>query len=139
MLSSSTRGWHGGFWPSGDAIGKTINVADFAKPEPREIVGVVGDVRHGGLASESPIEVYRPAYQAFWPFVGVVVRTTTEPTVKEGALREAVWAVDKDLPINRVLMMDELAADSIALRRSSMLLLSGARRLSCLPRLLGYL
>jgi putative ABC transport system permease protein len=112
-------------WPSGDAIGKTINIADFAKPEPREIVGVVGDVRHSGLALESAIEVYRPAYQAFWPFVGVVVRTTTEPTALARSVREAVWAVDKDLPINRVLTMDALAADSIALRRSSMLLLSG--------------
>jgi len=111
-------------WPGGDAIGKTINVADFAKPEPREIVGVVGDVHHSGLASESPIEVYRPAYQAFWPFVGVVVRTTTEPAALAGSVREAVWAVDNQLPIDRVLTMDDLAADSIALRRSSMLLLS---------------
>lgn len=124
-------------WPNGDAIGKTINVADFAKPEPREIVGVVGDVRHSGLASESPIEVYRPAFQAFWPFVGVVVRTTTEPTALARSVREAVWAVDKDLPINRVLTMDDLAADSIALRRSSMLLLSGLAGLAVFLACLG--
>jgi putative ABC transport system permease protein len=111
-------------WPSGDAIGKIINVEDLAKPEPREIVGVVGDVHHSGLASESPIEVYRPAYQVFWPFVGLVVRTAKEPTTLARSVREAVWAVDRDLPVNRVLTMDDLAADSIALRRSSMLLLS---------------
>lgn len=111
-------------WPGGDPIGKILNVADLAKPEPREIVGVVGDVRHSGLASVSPIEVYRPAYQTAWPFFGVVVRTTTEPAALARPIREAVWAVDKDLPINRILTMDDLAADSIALRRSSMLLLS---------------
>jgi putative ABC transport system permease protein len=111
-------------WPSGDAVGKTLNVADLATPEPREIVGVVGDVHHSGLASQPPIEVYRPSYQAAWPFVGVVVRTTREPTQLARSVSEAVWAVDKDLPINNVQTMDDLAADSIALRRSSTLLLS---------------
>jgi predicted permease len=111
-------------WPNGDAIGKTLNVADFAKPETREIVGVVSDVRHSGLASDAPIEVYRPASQAYWPFVGVMVRTTIEPADLASSIRGAVWSVDKDLPVNGVQTMDELASDSIALRRSTMLLLS---------------
>lgn len=111
-------------WPNGDAIGKTLTVADFAKPEPREIVGVVGDVRPSGLASDAPIEVYRPASQAYWPFVGVMARTTSEPAELASSVRRAVWSVDKNLPINGVQTMDELAADTIALRRSTMLLLS---------------
>ena len=110
-------------WPQGEAIGKTLDVADLAQPEPREVVGVVGDVHHGGLASEPPIEVYRPAYQASWPFAGVVVRTTLDPTQLVKSIREAVWAVDRDQPVNDVRTMDDLASDSIALRRSSMLLL----------------
>jgi putative ABC transport system permease protein len=111
-------------WPNGDAIGKTLNVADFAKPEPRKIVGVVGDVRHSGLASDAPIEVYRPASQTYWPFVGVMVRTTAKPAELASSVRRAVWSVDKNLPINGVQTMDELATDSIALRRSTMLLLT---------------
>ena len=59
-------------WPNADPVGRSLNVGDMMKPEAREIVGVVGDVHHDGLTSESPIEVYRPAYQVFWPFVGVV-------------------------------------------------------------------
>ena len=111
-------------WPNGDAVGKTLNVADFATPEPREIVGIVGDVRHSGLASDAPVEVYRPTSQAYWPFVGVVVRTTIEPAELVSSVRRAVWSADKDLPVNSVQTMDDLAADSIALRRSTMLLLS---------------
>lgn len=111
-------------WPNVDPVGKTLSVADMANPEPREIVGVVGDVRHGGLASESPIEVYRPAYQVFWPFAGVVVRTSLESPRLAGSIQEAVWAVDKDQPINDLRTMEDLAADSVALRRSSMVLLT---------------
>jgi putative ABC transport system permease protein len=111
-------------WPQGDAVGKMLNVADLARIQPMQIVGVVGDVRHNDLASEPPIEVYRPAYQTSWPFVGVVVRAALEPDLIAKSVREAVWAVDGDLPINSLRAMDDLAADSIALRRSSMLLVS---------------
>jgi len=111
-------------WPDGDAVGKTLQVADWATPEPREVVGIVGGVRHSGLASDPPIEVYRPAYQVNWPFTSIVVRTATEAAAAEDAVRQAVWSGDKDLPINAVQTMDELAAGGIALRRSVMLLLT---------------
>jgi len=88
-----------------------------------EIIGVVGDVRHAGLASEPPIEIYRPAYQTYWPFFGLVIRTSLDPERLAGAIRQAVQSVDKDQPINSLRSMDALATDSIALRRSSMLLL----------------
>jgi len=124
-------------WPNADPIGKSLKTADLAKPEQREIVGVVGDVRHGGLTSEAPIEVYRPAYQAFWPFAGVVVRTSLEPTQVVRSIREAVWAVDKNQPVNDVRTMESLAADSLALRRASMLLLGAFAGLALLLASIG--
>lgn len=110
-------------WPNSDPIGRTINVADLGTVEPREVVGVVGDVRHSGLASEPPIEVYRPAYQTYWPFFAIAVRSSLSPSQVIAPVRQAVSAVDKGLPVNDVRTMDELAADSTALRRASMLLL----------------
>jgi predicted permease len=124
-------------WPNTDPIGKSLTVADLARPQAREIVGVVGNVRHGGLTSEPPIEVYRPAYQTFWPFVGVVVRTSLEPSQVVRSIREAVWAVDKDQPVNEVRTMENLAADSVALRRASMLLLALFAGLALLLASLG--
>ncbi len=110
-------------WPNSDPIGRTINVADLGTVEPREVVGVAGDVRHSGLVSEPPVEVYRPAYQTYWPFFAIVVRTSLHPSQAIGSIRQAVSTVDKGLPLNDVRTMDELAADSTALRRASMLLL----------------
>jgi putative ABC transport system permease protein len=110
-------------WPDADPVGRMINVGDLMQPEPREIVGVVGDVRHQGLGTEPPIEVYRPAYQVAWPFFGAVVRSTSEPAPVVSSVRAAVWAVDKDLPIDSIRTMDDLAIDSVGLRRTSMQLL----------------
>jgi len=110
-------------WPHSNPIGQHILVPDTAIPLLTEIIGVVGDVRHAGLASEPPIEIYRPAYQTYWPFFGLVIRTSLDPERLAGAIRQAVQSVDKDQPINSLRSMDAWATDSIALRRSSMLLL----------------
>jgi len=112
------------FWPNEDPIGKTMMVPDMQTPAIRQIVGVVGDVRHYGLAEAAPIEIYRPFYQARWPFFTVVVRGILEPVQLANALRQAITETDKDQPIQVVRMMDELAADSVALRRASMVLLA---------------
>ena len=107
-------------WPGQNAIGKMLPVADLGAIVPREVVGVVGDVRHSGLASEPPIEVYRPAAQVRWPFFAIVARGR----VGAATLEQAVWAVDKDLPVQSVRTMETLAAESIGLQRASMWLLA---------------
>jgi putative ABC transport system permease protein len=112
------------FWPNEDPVGKIILVPDMQRPATRQIVGVVGDVRHYGLAEEAPIEIYRPFYQARWPFFTLVVRGIMEPVQLANSLRQAIGAVDKDQPIQSIRMMDELAYDSVALRRASMVLLA---------------
>ncbi len=93
-------------------------------PAMRQIVGVVGDVRHYGLAEGPPIEIYRPFYQAYWPFFTLVARASLDSVQLANTLRQAIASVDKDQPIQSVRMMDELAADSVALRRASMVLLA---------------
>jgi putative ABC transport system permease protein len=99
-------------------------VPDMQTPAMRQIVGVVGDVRHYGLAEEAPIEIYRPFYQARWPFFTLVVRASVDSVQLANMLRQAIASVDKDQPIQSVRMMEELASDSVALRRASMVLLA---------------
>jgi putative ABC transport system permease protein len=112
------------FWPNEDPVGKSIFVPDVMTPEMRQIVGVVGNVRHYGLAEEPPIEIYRPFYQAYWPFFTLVVRASPDPIQLAHSFRQAVWSVDKDQPIQSMRTMEELAGDSLALRRASMVLLA---------------
>jgi putative ABC transport system permease protein len=112
------------FWPNEDPIGKTIMVPDMQTPAMRQIVGVVGDVRHYGLAEGPPIEIYRPFYQAYWPFFALVARASLDPAQLANTFRQAIASVDNDQPIQSVRMMEELASESVALRRASMVLLA---------------
>ena len=51
------------YWPDADPIGDRISLG--APVRWREIVGVVGDIRHEGLDAEANPEAYMPYRQAF--------------------------------------------------------------------------
>ena len=112
------------FFPAQDAIGKTISVADGGTPAIREIVGVVGDTRHEQLADAPDPEIYRPFGQADWPFAGIAVRTSGDPMALAAAVRNAIWSVDKEQPIDDVTSLEQRAAASLAPRRANVILLS---------------
>jgi putative ABC transport system permease protein len=109
--------------PDRDLVGQQIVVPDMASPAPRTVVGIVGNVRHHGLATEPDPEIYRPAYQAYWPFFGIAIRLAAGAPPMAEALRGAVSSLDKDLPVSDVRWLDERASDSMTWRRSSMALL----------------
>ena len=92
-------------------IGKRINVA--TGPESfREIVGVVGDVRQKGVWGRIEPHVYEPFAQAPTPFMTLVVRTSGEQSALVPAIREKVFALDNELPLQRVFTLDQLLPDS---------------------------
>jgi putative ABC transport system permease protein len=106
-------------WPGDDPIGKRISVGG----EEREIVGVVGDVRHFGYDKPPRPEVYVPYYQDPWPFFALVVRTGADPAALAGVVRSQILAVDGDQPVHSVSTMEQVLSDSIRQGRFTMLLL----------------
>jgi putative ABC transport system permease protein len=102
--------------PGLDPIGKQVRVGPAG---PYTVVGVVGDVRQESLAMGETEAVYMSASQ--WSFadnpMSLVIRGRRNPASLTSAVRDAVWAVDKDQPIVRVAMMDALLAASGASRR----------------------
>ena len=112
------------FFPNEDPIGKQISVADGATPAIREIVGVVGDTRHEQLADAPDPEIYRPFGQADWPFAGIAVRTSGDPLALAAAVRNAIWSVNKEQPIDALITLEQRAATSLAPRRANVMLLS---------------
>ncbi len=113
-------------WPDDDPVGKTILVPDFAPPaQALQIIGVVGDVRHLGAAADLAPELYRPAYQTTWPFFGLVIRTADDPAQLIPSARAAVASLDRTIALGEGLRpFDDLAADSVGLRRASMTLVT---------------
>ncbi len=114
------------YWPDEDPLGKRISIGE-RDPQGnlrwREVVGVVGHVKHKGLDGDSPAQYYVPHRQIVIPRAFLVVRTISEPSSLTSAVRGAIQAIDKELPVFKVTTMEQMVADSTAQRLFVMLLL----------------
>lgn len=109
------------FWPDANPIGYRIR-PQFTRqkyfwiPEsknlPLTIVGVVGDVRHEGLADSNLPQLYLPYLQNPSSIMNLVVRTKSDPLRWANAVRSQVWAVDKDQPLFDTKTVEDIVADS---------------------------
>src|SRR5262245_5695646 len=111
------------YWPDEDPMGKRITFQSRDnQPIWREIVGIVGHVKHIGLDGESRVQYYIPHSQTQNSFMSLVVRASVDPTSLTGAVRGAISGLDKDLPVFRVKTMDQFVSESMAQRRFAMAL-----------------
>jgi putative ABC transport system permease protein len=90
---------------------------------PVEIVGVVADAKLYGL--DSPIEpaIYTPHAQHPAQSMGLAVHTDGDPAAIAAAVRREILKLDPEQPISNVRTMEQVLADSLMLRRISMLML----------------
>ena len=100
------------YYPEDDAVGKRVRVGRSDSEEPwRTIVGVVPDMHAGGPEDEFPEAMYLPLAQAPAAFVYVSARSAAgDAATLTGSIREAVNALDRDLPIFAVGVLDERMA-----------------------------
>ena len=125
------------YWPEGDplagrlVIGRGI-MQQFADEPERQIVGVVADVRDGGLDAEPQPRMYVP--QAQLPDavsalsleiapMGWIVRTRTSPRALSAAIQEEL-RLATGLPVSDVRTMDEVVSRSTARQRFNTLLMT---------------
>ncbi|HEV3252839.1 MAG TPA: ABC transporter permease [Candidatus Acidoferrales bacterium] len=125
------------FWNTDDPVGKRLNLGDSAKPDWTEIVGVVGDVHSFGLEEKLHDDLYRPFSQVYFPIVAFTVRAKGDPAQITAAAKAAIWAVNPVQPFYKIITMATLAAESLALRRVSMLLLTAFSSLALLLAAIG--
>ena len=102
-------------WPNGDALGKRIRFYGPIEKAPwMEVVGIVQDVRHDLNVPITP-DFFLPSAQDVWTGMTLVARTRVDPASIAGALRQQVWAIDKDQPVFEVRTMEEVRSISVAL------------------------
>ena len=111
------------YFPGEDPIGRRL-IFGFKEAVPREIVGIVADVKRDGRAADSRPEMYVPFAQEPWWAAYVVLRTSGDPARLSGVVRAEVRALDPGLPIESVQPMTEIVADSVAQPRFRTTLLS---------------
>ncbi len=120
------------FWPDGNAIGHHLKLSFYPDKE-REVVGVVGDVKQLGLDTSAGVStLYWPLAQIegppSGPFSGrplsLVVRTTVSPRTLATAVTEAVHQINKDVPVDNVLTLEEFVGETLTQQSFNMQLLA---------------
>lgn len=86
-------------------------------PGEFEIIGVVGDVKMDGLTVSTPWAMYYPHPQQPFNAMNLVVRTAGDPLAMTGAVREQVWALDADIPVENVTSLEQIRTRSVAPQR----------------------
>jgi putative ABC transport system permease protein len=111
------------FFPNEDPIGKRI-IFDGPNKTPREIVGIVDDVRRKGLDKEVQPEMYASYMQRPERRLNLVIRSAG-PDASEltPAVRAAVKAFDAKQIIWRTQTVEDLLRTSVAPRKFNMMLL----------------
>jgi predicted permease len=121
------------FWPKGDAVGRRMYLPnspeEVGRPTEKttwlQVVGVVGTVKMYGLAGAEDSRVgayYFPYAQDPARGIGFALKTSGDPVQVTNAVRQALSAIDPELPMYDVLSMPERVDRSLDDRRTPMLL-----------------
>lgn len=121
------------FWSGESPIGKRLRIDLLNKPS-REIVGVVGDLRHSRYDREAQPQMYVPYVQhplvsqgqwvEFRLAMTFVVRSAGDPAQLVPALRAAVAEVDHNLPIFSSKTLSDYVTAQLWQPRQTMILLA---------------
>ena len=114
-------------FPGEDPIGKHVAIGmasfdDKSETTDCEIIGVVGDIRRDSLARAVQPSMYVPMGRFPIGILGVVVRTRA-PEAMIAPLRQALLALDHDLPPTVEATMTSLMDETVRTQRMLMVLL----------------
>jgi predicted permease len=100
------------FWPDEIPLGKQISL----DTKLLTVVGVVGDTRQLGLGTAPQPEIFLNCMQSSpdWSWLVMVVRTDGDSPSVSAALKSAAQRVDPDVPVTRIVSMDDVLALSLA-------------------------
>src|SRR5262249_48266548 len=110
--------------PGQDPLGKYLT--NFGPENSSlQIVGVVGNVRHVALETSARPEIYVPFTQTQWPGMFFAVRSAVaNPLTLIPSVQNAVWSIDRNIPLASPRTMQDVLAHSVLRRKFVMLLLS---------------
>jgi putative ABC transport system permease protein len=79
-----------------------------------QIVGVIRDVKFGGLNSRGVPVIYVPILQSTWAGGVLALRTATEPASVASAARAVLKQIDPNMPVTSVKTMEQVIVDSMS-------------------------
>jgi putative ABC transport system permease protein len=113
------------YWQNANPVGQRITIGKGVGPEfeepAREIVGIVGDVRNGGLDSDPEPIMYIPVAQMPNGVTALnnriipitwIVRTKVEPFSLSTEIQEQLRTASGGLPVSHIRSMDQVRSES---------------------------
>jgi predicted permease len=127
------------YFPGEDPIGRKIGNGDLAPKSLREIVGVIADVREGGLDNEIWPAEYQAIYQGPDNFFAVAVRTAQDEKSVLPVLVATLHQIDANLGVyGEQTMQQQIDATPAALiHRSSTWLVGGFAAMALILGVVG--
>jgi hypothetical protein len=104
---------------------------------PLSIVGVVGDVHHSALTTAPGYAMYASVSKFGIPAMMLAVRTDGDPRTMVPTLREAVWSIDRDVPLSDLETMETKIGRSLGEPRLLLSLLGAFAGLGLVLAILG--
>lgn len=124
-------------WGAEDPIGKRVTIGG-SRNSPRQVVGIVGDVRTDQFPPDPHPTVYVPLEQLTAPAtVAYSVRTTSNPLAFIEAATKEVRAVDRAMPVYLVRSLEDIVSGMDWRTRFVMSLLAIFSALSLLLAITG--
>jgi predicted permease len=125
------------YWPNENPIGQVITIGKGLGPQfddpPRQIVGIVGNVRETGLGDSDVAVMYIPQSQVPEGLTQLAnsalptawcIRSAADPNSLRTSVQKEFQAVDGQMPISNVRPMEEVIAQGVSRQHFNMLLLS---------------
>jgi len=114
------------WWPTESAVGHQIKMGGpYIEGQLLEVVGVVADIKQGGLDSQAQPEIFQPLAQRTDAALALMIRTAGDPAALIPQVRELVARLDPNLPVQRLGALERSLDASLARRRFSTALLAG--------------
>lgn len=103
------------YWPGTSPLGRRLKLGDRDSTEPwLTVVGVSKDVQTHAHSLRNPrlvvAHVFLPLAQSPRRTTAIALRTRVEPASLAPAIREAIWEIDPDQPVDRIMPMGEVIA-----------------------------
>jgi len=112
------------YWPDGGAVGAWVQFRFRGQVQRREVVGVVGELRHDALELPPRDELFVPFAQAPFGSMTFVMKTAGDPSAVVEPAKQAIWRVDPLQTIYDAGTGTDLLAGAVGPRRFALVLTS---------------
>lgn len=125
------------YWPSENPVGQVVTIGKGLGPQfndpPRQIVGIVGNVRESGIGDGDVAVMYIPQSQVPEGLTQLAnsalptswcIRSAADPNSLRTAVQKEFQAVDARMPVSKVRPMEDVIAEGVSRQHFNMLLLS---------------